>query len=287
MSKLIDKTLDSTIGYISQAIYSEKYSKKEGLMQRMDCRIKLAALLVLIVSAVYAKTMDVLLMFILLSTVLAVSSRIPLSFYIPRVWLFIPLFTAIIAIPAVLNIVTPGTDVMAITDFNGWHISVTREGIHAASMLVIRVAATSSFAILFTLTTRWNDAMEAMRSLRVPRVFVLILSMSYRYIFSLLDVTKKMLLSRKSRVIGKERTVSSWKLYAPIIAALFMKSFSFNENVYLAMLARGFEGEYSAGKKARVDTASIIFLLLCIILPMLLLIYERTYPDVVFRWFIP
>jgi len=286
MSKLIDKTLDSTIGYISQAIYSEKYSKREGLMQRMDCRIKLAALLVLIVSAVYAKTMDVLLIFILLSTVLAVSSKIPLSFYISRVWLF-TLFTAIIAIPAVLNVITPGTDVMAITDFNGWHISVTREGIHAASILVIRTAATSSFAILFTLTTRWNDAMEAMRSLRVPRVFALILSMSYRYIFSLLDVTKKMLLSRKSRIIGKERAVSSWKLYAPIIAALFMKSFSFNENVYLAMLARGFGGKYSAGKKARVGTASIIFLLLCIILPMLLLIYERTYPDVVFRWFIP
>jgi len=176
MSKLIDKTLNSTIGYISQAIYSEKYSKEKGLLQGIDCRVKLAAFLVLIISAVYASTIDMLLIFLLISSLLAISSRIPLSFYIPRVWLFVPLFTGIIAIPAVLNVVTPGTDVLSIANFNGWHISVTREGIHAASILVIRVAATSSFAILFTLTTRWNDAMEAMHSLKLPRVFILILS---------------------------------------------------------------------------------------------------------------
>ncbi|HHH78413.1 MAG TPA: cobalt ECF transporter T component CbiQ [Thermoplasmatales archaeon] len=287
MSKLIDKTLNSTIGYISQAIYSEKYSKEKGLLQGIDCRVKLAAFLVLIISAVYASTIDMLLIFLLISSLLAISSRIPLSFYIPRVWLFVPLFTGIIAIPAVLNVVTPGTDVLSIANFNGWHISVTREGIHAASILVIRVAATSSFAILFTLTTRWNDAMEAMHSLKLPRVFILILSMSYRYIFSLLDVTKKMLLSRKSRIIGKERAVSSWRLYSPIIAALFMKSFSFNERVYLSMLARGFGGEYTSRKKARAGATSMIFLSVCIIVPVLLLIYERTYPDVVFQWFIP
>ncbi len=287
MSRFVDKTLDDVIGYISQSIYSEKYSKKNGLLQGMDCRAKLVAFLFLIFAAVYVRTIEILLLFLLLSAILAVSSKISLSFYIPRVWLFIPLFTGVIAIPATLNVVTPGTEIVKVLSFNGWYLSITREGAHAAAILVIRVASTSSFAILLTLTTRWNDAVDAMHSLRLPKIFVLILSMSYRYIFLLLDMTKKMLLSRKSRILGKERSVSSWKLYSPIVAALFMKSFSFDEEVYFAMLTRGFGNKGEISKYKNIDIKSAVFLILCISMAMLLVLYERLYPPAVLQWLFP
>ncbi|NIA12067.1 MAG: cobalt ECF transporter T component CbiQ [Nitrospiraceae bacterium] len=284
MSRFIDRTLNSTIGYINQAIYSEKYAKKRGLLQSIDGRMKLIVILLLTISAVYARTIDALILFLLLSMILAVASKIPLSFYIPRVWLFVLIYTGIIAIPAMLNVVTPGTEIVHLITLNGWHLSITKEGLHAAVILVLRVAATSSFVVLMTLTTRWNDIMDAMYSLRMPKIFVLIASMSYRYIFSLMDVTKKMLLSRKSRVMGKEKSVGSWKLYSPIITALFMKSFSFNEKIYLAMLARGFGGDRENRKGRGVDAKSTAFMLVCITSAVILLIYERAYPPMVFRW---
>jgi len=261
----IDKTLSNAIGYIQQSIYSEKYAKRNGLLQGIDGRVKIIALLFLIISAVYAKTIDMLLFFILLSIILAVASKIPLSFFIPRVWFFIPLFTGIIVLPATLNVVTPGKEIFTLMSIK----------IHAAEILVARVAATSSFAILITLTTRWNDTVKAMHDLKFPKVFVLVLSMSYRYIFLLLDMIKNMLLSRKSRVMGKEKSMGSWKLYSPIIASLFMKAFSLNSRVYYAMLARGFGNEPQTMKKKNIGIKSVLFLLLCISLAMTMLICER------------
>lgn len=164
-------------------------------------------------------------------------------------WFFIPLFTGIIVLPATLNVVTPGKEIFTLMSIKSWHLFITKEGIHAAEILVARVAATSSFAILITLTTRWNDTVKAMHDLKFPKVFVLVLSMSYRYIFLLLDMIKNMLLSRKSRVMGKEKSMGSWKLYSPIIASLFMKAFSLNSRVYYAMLARGFGNEPQTMKK--------------------------------------
>jgi len=275
MSKFIDKTLSNAIGYIQQSIYSEKYAKRNGLLQGIDGRVKIIALLFLIISAVYAKTIDMLLFFIVLSMILAVASKIPLSFFIPRVWFFIPLFTGIIVLPATLNVVTPGKEIFTLMAIKSWHLSITKEGIHAAVILVARVAATSSFAILITLTTRWNDTVKSMHDLKFPKVFVLILSMSYRYIFLLLDMIRNMLLSRKSRVMGKEKSMGSWKLYSPIIASLFMKAFSLNGRVYYAMLARGFGNEPQSMKKKSIGIKSVLFLLLCTSLAIAMLICER------------
>ena len=74
----------------------------------------------------------------------------------------------------------------------------------------------------------------------------MIMSMTYRYIFLLLDIVAKMLFSRKSRTVGRESSISSWKLNAGIVGALFLKSYDMSEALYLAMLSRGFNGTVSS-----------------------------------------
>ena len=39
---------------------------------------------------------------------LAAASRISVRFFVKRVWLFIPIFTGIVVLPATLNVVTAG-----------------------------------------------------------------------------------------------------------------------------------------------------------------------------------
>ena len=52
------------------------------------------------------------------------------------------------------------------------------------------------------MTTPWADILKSLRALRVPQIFVLILSMTYRYIFLFLHTINGMFLARKSRVVG-------------------------------------------------------------------------------------
>ena len=57
--------------------------------------------------------------------------------------------------------------------------------------------------MLLVLTTPWNTLLKALSVLRVPDGFILILGMTYRYIYLLLTTLDDMLLSRKSRVVGR------------------------------------------------------------------------------------
>jgi cobalt/nickel transport system permease protein len=179
--------------------------------------------------------------------------------------IFIPLFTGIIALPYIFNVFQPceGTPLVVLHDFQRVidlpllrpfsRIEITSEGVFWASTFLARVTTAVSFAILPMLTTRWSDLVNALNRLRFPKMFVLIMGMAHRYIFLLLDTIAKMLFSRKSRTIGKESSVSSWRLNAGIVGALFLESYDMGEDIYLAMLSRGFNGNFS---HSRADSDS-------------------------------
>ena len=257
MSKFADKSLAEIVNYIKDAVFSEEYARREGFLQGIDQKVKFISFLVLIVATIFAHNVYIIMVFCSASLILASLSRIPLRFYIPRVLIFIPLFTGIVALPYIFNIFQPyeGTPLIVLHDFQRVielpllrpfsRIEITREGVFWASTFLARVTTAVSYAILLMLTTRWSDLVNTLSALRFPKMFVLILGMAYRYIFLLLDMIAKMLFSRKSRAVGKESSVSSWKLNAGIIGALFLKSYDMSENIYLAMLSRGFNGDFS------------------------------------------
>ena len=66
-----------------------------------------------------------------------------------------------------------------------------------------RVGVSVSLAVLLVLTTPWADMLKSLRLLRVPQIFVLVLSMTYRYIFLFLHTANGMLLARKSRMVAR------------------------------------------------------------------------------------
>jgi cobalt/nickel transport system permease protein len=78
--------------------------------------------------------------------------------------------------------------------------------------------------------------------LRLPDVFVLMLGMTYRYIYLLLHAANDMFLSRKSRVVGRLSVAENQQMLASIAGALLGKSLDLSSEVYLAMQSRGFRG---------------------------------------------
>ena len=258
MSRFIDKTLAEIVEYTKDAIFSERYARRKGFLQGIEPAIKFISFMILIIATIFARHLHTIAIFFALSLILASVSLIPLRFYLPRILFFIPLFTGIIALPYIFNIFQPyeGTPLVVLYDFHHLinipllrpfsRIEITREGVLWASIFLARVTTAVSFAILLMLSTRWSDLVGALERLRFPRVFTMIMSMTYRYIFLLLDIVAKMLFSRKSRTVGRESSISSWKLNAGIVGALFLKSYDMSEALYLAMLSRGFNGTVSS-----------------------------------------
>jgi len=77
----------------------------------------------------------------------------------------------------------------------------------------------------------------------VPVVFVVILGMTYRYIFLMLQTAQDMFESRQSRMVGHLSGADQRRLAGASVGVLLSKSIQLSSDVYLAMLSRGFRGE--------------------------------------------
>jgi cobalt/nickel transport system permease protein len=243
-SSFIEKTIQGAANVLAQALFNEDVATLPGLLQRLDARTKLVSLLVLLVATALVRHIVVLVGLYALTLVLAAASRISLAWFIKRVWLFIPIFTGIIVIPAMFSFITPGHIVLILGHWLGHEVGITQQGLTAAGLIVTRVATSISLVVLMTLTTPWPRLLAALRALLVPRMFVLVIGMAYRYIFVLIESVSDMYTARKSRTFGAgEHTKQSRAFVAASAGALFGKAHSLSEEIHQAMVARGYRGD--------------------------------------------
>jgi len=77
----------------------------------------------------------------------------------------------------------------------------------------------------------------------MPSLVVDIIGMTYRYIFLLLHNTNAMFFARRSRTIGGFTGSENRRWLTSALTATMAKSQHLSEEVYLAMLSRGYQGE--------------------------------------------
>ncbi len=284
-TRFLDKTLRKVAGVAGRFLFSDEYAQIHGLLQALDVRIKLLSLLLVLVLISLVHTREALWMLYGLSLGAAALSRVPLGIFIKRVWLFVPLFSAAVVLPALLNVVTPGEPVLVILRLDAsytWgpytipqEISITRQGLWGGITFLSRVAASVSFAVLFTMTSKWADIFAGLRALFVPNVLVITLSMAYRYIFVFLRLIQDMYLARKSRTITPASSAFERGWTASRIGFTFRRSFGMIDDIYKAMLSRGFSGEFRILGRFRAKTIDYVYLMTVVFLGGILLFLER------------
>ena len=244
-----DRLLGTLAAWVERAITSDKLARRPGLLQRLDPRVKLVSLLALVVIAALATRMSVLFVLLGLAVALVPASRIGLRQFAARAWLFIPLFTAAVMLPAIFNIVTPGHALVTLWSHGApfWplprSLAITAPGLFAFGRLVLRVTTVVSFSVLLTLTTPWSDLLKAMRAVGLPRGLVFVLAVAYRYVFTLVRLVQDMTIARTSRLVGRVSSREDRHFLGGTVAAVFGKSQATSEQVYLAMISRGYTGE--------------------------------------------
>ncbi len=235
-SSFLDKNLREGSAWIEHTLAAEVIATRKGLLQAVDPRVKLVSLLALLVFSLLSRNIWVIASVYGLSLLLAVASRISLIAFLRRVWLFVPIFTAAIAVPALF--LTPGEQLASVGG-----IVITHQGVWGAIFLISRVATAVSISTLLILTTKWHRLLLALRALRVPSFIIIVLTMCYRYIFVLMRLFKDFLLARKSRVIGRVSWRDNVQFLARTAGIMLIRSLKLADDVYLAMIARGFDGE--------------------------------------------
>lgn len=234
----VERTVSGLLRAVEYAIFAEQTARARGLLQVLDPRVKVAGLFALIAAAAASRRLWVLLSLFAVAVALAFLSSITLRTLATRVWIAVLAFTGSIALPAIF--ITPG-DVIYRLPILGWPI--TYQGLTSAAYLLLRAETAATFAMLLILTTLWTHVLRSLRFFRVPVVFVVILGMTYRYIFLLLQTARDMFESRQSRLVGDLESGDRRRLAASSAGVLLGKTFQLSTEVHTAMQARGFRGE--------------------------------------------
>jgi cobalt/nickel transport system permease protein len=230
-----------------EVIENEEIARRPGLLQRLDPRAKLLTLLLFAVTASLVHSAGVLLGLVGLTLALAAASRVSVTSLARKVWSSAGLLVLLLALPATTQIITPGHVVVPLGPF-----SLTEPGLWAAATLVTRVVAASGLALLMIWTMRWTDLLAALTALRLPDVIVATLAMAQKQIVTLLRTVEQTHLARESRTLVRGSASENRRWVVGRMAFVLRKSVKTADDVYDAMLARGFDGSVRSVSRLRM-----------------------------------
>ena len=111
--------------------------------------------------------------------------------------------------------------------------------------IVIKSMLTVTASILLLATTGMDRLGAALRILKVPKLFVLQLLLTYRYISVLMEEVGRMSTAYSLRAPGQRGI--AFHAWGSFTGQLLLRTFDRAQHIYQSMTLRGFDGEYPTG----------------------------------------
>ena len=255
-----------------------RYIPGNSIIHRLDPRSKLVAMILLIIIAFWANNPITNLILFIATGIFVVLSEVPLSFFIKglRSMFFLIAFTTLFQLFFI-----SGGQVL----FEMGFIKITRYGIEQAGIIFCRFVLIIFFSTLLTLTTMPLSLATAVESLLGPlkrfKVPVheigLMLSMSLRFVPTLMDDTIRIMNAQKARGVdfGEGNIIQKVKAMIPILIPLFATSLKRADSLATAMEARGYQGGNGRSQYRQLNWMnrdSIALLFVCVLGAILFLL---------------
>lgn len=224
-------------------------AKGNSSIHRMDARAKVLVTLFFILSVVSYNRYELtpLFPFFIFPIVMISRADLPPLFILRKIALLCPFVLAV----GIFNPVFDREILLKLGSFGisgGW--------ISFASILT-RSILTVGAAFILVGVTGFTAVCQALERMGMPQLFAVQLLFLYRYIFVLTEESGRAARARELRSCGKKgQGIGS---FGSMIGHLLLRTWGRAERVHLAMLARGFTGEFHACRKSSFGIAEIIF----------------------------
>ncbi len=232
------------------------YSSDNGYLQRLDPRVRIIAILLMIIGILLTPPYRWLAYPLLWTLIgcLAVVSGI-------SIWKLNRM--SVLALPFALTAFTllvtvPGQPLVTVAG-----LTVTDTGLARFIEVLLKSWLSMQTALLLTLSTPITDLLTALAQLKVPATLIAIIGFMYRYLFILKDEAERLLRARAARSGTAAGTKSEgsllWraKITGGMVGSLFLRSYERSERVYAAMLARGYDGRLMTSPTAALNRQMI------------------------------
>ena len=230
----------SVLDRFKELVYFEKFANLNSPIHQTNPLLKFVIVFTfIIINMLFTHIICYFLLMVVIFGIMVVS-RVSLKYYFFRSLFFITVFAIIIALP--LLFFTPG-QILVHWKIGTWNIFMTNEGVLVASSFVLRIWLSLMAIMTLIFTTPFTNLIRTLKRVRVPRIFLILLSLTYRYIFLFVDELTKMLHAKESRSFRKIGFRRRIVILGNMMGTLLVRSIGKSERVYWAMLARGYRGE--------------------------------------------
>ncbi len=235
----------------------ELYEPNRSFIQQLDARVKVIFTLALVIALNMTPqgAWSAYILFLTVTLSLAIYSRLGAGFVLKRALLAVPFGLAAIPLifigPAPLQswLISPGLQIL-----------YSPAGLERFASIAVKSWISVQAAILLAATTRFPDLLSGLQQLRVPKIFVAIIGLMWRYLFIIVEEVNRLLRARRSRSVKAlvaRRSGGSFvwraRVTGNMAGSLFLRSIERSDRVYAAMLSRGYNGELPQSEATRLS----------------------------------
>lgn len=145
----------------------------------------------------------------------------------------------VLALVCLVGIANPFFDREILFSLGG---SAVTGGMVSAVTLMLKGIYAVAASYLLMVTTSMEDLCYALRKLHIPKVFVTILMLVYRYLIVLLKEIERMTDAYALRAPGQKGL--HYKVWGTMVGRLLLRSMDRAQTVYDSMMLRGYCGEF-------------------------------------------
>lgn len=225
--------------------FLDPYRPRSSPIHRLDSRIKFVLILAYILAAALLPigawaSYGALYVMILLVEYL---SALGVGYVLKRSALTAPFVLA--ALPVIFTVRGPA---LAYFPFG---LAASSTGLERFASIALKSWLSVQAAVVLAATTTFPELLIAMRAVRLPRLLVALFGLMWRYLFIFADEVLRMTRARAARSgqsdLPGAKTGGSiaWRarVTGGMAGSLFLRAFERSDRIYMAMLARGYDGE--------------------------------------------
>jgi len=233
----------------------EEYIKGNSIIHRFDPRVKSIYALIFSVVIALQNNLGSTLLGLLTGILLIILARIRFIEIIKRI---IVVNEFILLLWIVLPITYPGEKLFEI-----FNIEFSQQGILFTLILTTKANAIILILISLLATSSIFEIIHGLIHLRIPEKLVFLFFLIYRYSWVIFDEYERLVWAVKARGFRFTTSLHTYRTIAYLVGSLLVKSYNRAENLYRAMVCRGFTGRFwvlDHFQLSQIDILGIILL---------------------------
>ncbi len=232
-------------------MHLEVFSEGSSPIHRLDPRVKIIVFTIFSILCATSTGLKTPFLYLSYSICLILLARVKLrpflsrlflaNFFILFIWIFIPLFYS------------------GNTHYSIGPLKISKEGVMYALSITLKCNGIIIATIALLSTSTVFSLAHALSHLKVPIKLITIFFLFYRYITVIHLEYLKIKRAVLTRGFIARTNLHTYRTFAYIMAGLLIKSYERAEEIYRAMLCRGFKGYFPLFEHFKIRKSDIIF----------------------------